>query len=67
MCSRRDNGNALFLLGAGGLGVSLYLIHIYVTPLKRFVQVSRAFLAFILIPDSKLVCLHSDASPLLQK
>ena len=25
--------------GALGLGVSLYFIHIYVTPLKRFVQV----------------------------
>ncbi|GBF93844.1 plasma-membrane proton-efflux P-type ATPase [Raphidocelis subcapitata] len=28
----------LCLLGAGGLGVSVVLIHIYVTPLKRFLQ-----------------------------
>jgi len=28
--------------GALGLGVSLYFIHIYVTPLKRFVQVRCA-------------------------
>ena len=28
--------------GCVGLGISLYLIHIYVTPLKRFVQASSA-------------------------
>ncbi|GMH33077.1 hypothetical protein BSKO_00911 [Bryopsis sp. KO-2023] len=30
--------DALCVTGAGGLGVSLVLIHIYVTPLKRFLQ-----------------------------
>ena len=25
-------------MGAAGFGVSLYLIHIYVTPIKRFLQ-----------------------------
>lgn len=34
----RDYGDALCVSGAAGLGVSLTLIHIYVTPLKRFVQ-----------------------------
>jgi len=29
----------LCLLGAAGLGVSVVLIHVYVTPLKRFLQV----------------------------
>ncbi|KAM0947133.1 hypothetical protein DsansV1_C08g0082901 [Dioscorea sansibarensis] len=28
----------LYVVGAGGLGLSLYLIHIYVTPIKRFLQ-----------------------------
>lgn len=28
----------LYILGAGGLGLSLFLIHIYVTPIKRFLQ-----------------------------
>ncbi|ONK56055.1 uncharacterized protein A4U43_C10F3680 [Asparagus officinalis] len=28
----------LYLLGASGLGLSLFLIHIYVTPIKRFLQ-----------------------------
>lgn len=28
----------LYTLGAGGLGLSLFLIHIYVTPIKRFLQ-----------------------------
>ncbi|KAG6545300.1 hypothetical protein Mapa_013262 [Marchantia paleacea] len=28
----------LYALGAGGLGLSLYLIHIYVTPIKRTLQ-----------------------------
>lgn len=28
----------LFIIGAGGLGLSLLLIHIYVTPIKRFLQ-----------------------------
>ncbi|WOL16170.1 hypothetical protein Cni_G24952 [Canna indica] len=28
----------LYIIGAGGLGLSLLLIHIYVTPIKRFIQ-----------------------------
>ncbi|CAL8468689.1 g8229 [Coccomyxa elongata] len=34
----REWQDALCLVGAGGLGVSLVLIHIYVAPLKRFLQ-----------------------------
>lgn len=34
----QEYGNVLSLVGAGSLGASLVLIHIYVTPLKRFVQ-----------------------------
>ncbi|EIE22348.1 hypothetical protein COCSUDRAFT_33484 [Coccomyxa subellipsoidea C-169] len=34
----REWQNAICLIGAGGLGVSLVLIHIYVAPLKRFIQ-----------------------------
>ena len=30
--------NAIAVGGAAGFGVSLYLIHIYVTPIKRFLQ-----------------------------
>ena len=30
--------NATAVMGAAGFGVSLYLIHIYVAPLKRFLQ-----------------------------
>jgi hypothetical protein len=32
----------LALLGAAGLGVSVFLIHVYVDPLKRLLQVGRA-------------------------
>lgn len=28
----------LYVIGAGGLGASLFLIHIYVTPIKRALQ-----------------------------
>lgn len=28
----------LYIIGTGGLGLSLLLIHIYVTPIKRFLQ-----------------------------
>ena len=34
----RNLENAIALLGAAGFGVSLYLIHIYVTPIKRTLQ-----------------------------
>ncbi len=34
----QEYGNVLSLVGAGSLGAALVLIHIYVTPLKRFVQ-----------------------------
>ena len=34
----REWQNVICLIGAGGLGVSLVLIHIYVAPLKRFIQ-----------------------------
>lgn len=34
----RNLENPVSLVGAGGLGVSLVLIHIYVAPLKRFLQ-----------------------------
>ncbi|KAK6252847.1 hypothetical protein QUC31_014567 [Theobroma cacao] len=33
-----QNLNLFYLIGAGGLGLSLYLIHIYVTELKRTLQ-----------------------------
>ena len=33
-----ENLNSLYALGAGGLGLSLYLIHIYVTEIKRTLQ-----------------------------
>lgn len=34
----RDWQNGVAVLGAGGFGLSLFLIHIYVAPLKRFLQ-----------------------------
>lgn len=34
----RQDINFLYSIGAGGLGLSLLLIHIYVTPIKRFLQ-----------------------------
>ncbi|XP_020570891.1 uncharacterized protein LOC110018021 [Phalaenopsis equestris] len=34
----KQNIDFLYILGAGGLGLSLVLIHIYVTPIKRFLQ-----------------------------
>lgn len=34
----KQNIDFLYILGAGGLGLSLLLIHIYVTPIKRFLQ-----------------------------
>ncbi|CAL5221533.1 g3742 [Coccomyxa viridis] len=34
----RNLENPIALMGAAGFGVSLYLIHIYVTPIKRFLQ-----------------------------
>ncbi|KAG8502131.1 hypothetical protein CXB51_000248 [Gossypium anomalum] len=33
-----NNLNWIYLIGAGGLGLSLYLIHIYITELKRTLQ-----------------------------
>lgn len=33
-----QNVDLLYVLGAGGLGLSLFLIHIYVTPIKRTLQ-----------------------------
>ncbi|KAA3467971.1 integral membrane protein [Gossypium australe] len=33
-----NNLNLIYLIGAGGLGLSLYLIHIYITELKRTLQ-----------------------------
>ena len=36
MC--RGLQNVLAVIGASGLGASYLLIHIYVTPLKRFLQ-----------------------------
>ncbi len=37
-CAHRNLENPIALAGAAGFGVSLYLIHIYVTPIKRFLQ-----------------------------
>ncbi|XP_078441124.1 integral membrane family protein [Wolffia australiana] len=34
----RNNADLFYATGAGGLGLSLFLIHIYVTPIKRFLQ-----------------------------
>ncbi|XP_074561639.1 uncharacterized protein LOC141817928 [Curcuma longa] len=34
----RQDRDLLYTIGAGGLGLSLLLIHIYVTPLKKFLQ-----------------------------
>ncbi|PKA55279.1 Protein MEI2-like 4 [Apostasia shenzhenica] len=34
----KQNIDILYAVGAGGLGLSLLLIHIYVTPIKRFLQ-----------------------------
>lgn len=33
-----NNLNLIYLIGAGGLGLSLYLIHIYITELKHTLQ-----------------------------
>ncbi|XP_072998871.1 uncharacterized protein [Typha latifolia] len=34
----RQDIDLLYVIGASGLGLSLFLIHIYVTPIKRFLQ-----------------------------
>ncbi|KMZ66109.1 Conserved hypothetical membrane protein [Zostera marina] len=34
----KQNHDLLYAIGTGGLGLSLVLIHIYVTPIKRFLQ-----------------------------
>uniref|UniRef100_A0A8I7BFY6 Uncharacterized protein n=1 Tax=Hordeum vulgare subsp. vulgare TaxID=112509 RepID=A0A8I7BFY6_HORVV len=34
----REGADLFYAAGAGGLGLSLVLIHIYVTPIKRFLQ-----------------------------
>lgn len=34
----KQNIDLFYVVGAGGLGLSLFLIHIYVTPIKRFLQ-----------------------------
>ena len=39
--------NALVATGVAGLGASLYLIHMYVVPIKRFIQVGRALFTAI--------------------
>ena len=56
VCRRGDD---LFAAGGAlGLGVSLYFIHIYVTPLKRFVQVQHACLAIALLSTCKFAVSH---------
>lgn len=37
-CPCRSLQNVIALTGAAGFGVSLFLIHIYMTPIKRFLQ-----------------------------
>ncbi len=37
---RRDWQNFIIIFGAASLGVSMHLIHIYVKPLKQFMQVT---------------------------
>ena len=32
--------NAIVISGAAGVGVSLYLVHMYVTPIKQLIQVA---------------------------
>ena len=34
--------NTVVAAGVAGLGVSLYLVHMYLTSIKRFIQVSPA-------------------------
>lgn len=34
----KQNIDFLYIIGGGGLGLSLLLIHIYITPIKRFLQ-----------------------------
>ncbi len=46
------------VIGCVGLGISLYLIHIYVTPLKRFVQASCAGQRSAALLSSCLAHLH---------
>lgn len=59
-CVCRGAENGICAVGAAGLGASLVLIHIYVTPLKRllqasFPQVLRLCRVLAVLP----LCLHS--------
>lgn len=64
----RNLENPIALVGAAGFGVSLYLIHIYVTPIKRFLQLlwatgvaGGAFLmATQVCPRPQLCSLHES-------
>lgn len=54
----RDWQDPICIAGAGGLGVSLVLIHIYVAPLKRFLQIlwAAGVIGGISIMTSQVAC-----------
>jgi uncharacterized integral membrane protein len=55
-------GDLLAFAGAAGLGVSLWFIHIYVTPLKRFVQVLWA----VGVASALILAIKEDTSVVRQ-
>ena len=52
--------NAVVAAGVVGLGASLYLVHMYVTPIKRFMQVSMLCITCCDLLNSVQPCTHSS-------
>lgn len=52
--------NAIVISGAAGVGLSLFLVHMYVTPIKQFIQVTLLYelshCARLHITDHYVVC-----------
>jgi uncharacterized integral membrane protein len=51
--------NAVVAAGVAGLGASLYLVHMYVTPIKRFMQVSMLCITCCDLLFSVQPCTHA--------
>ena len=58
----KQNVDFLYIVGAGGLGLSLFLIHIYVTPIKRFLQALWALGVVGSIGTYLMLARHCDES-----
>lgn len=62
MTARRNWQNFIIVFGAASLGISMHLIHIYVKPLKQFMQVNFLFES-LCIGSGPRTALHFEPRP----